>query len=263
MRLPELGKSKLGRAYKYRPPPRDHHLLAARQPLSFSDGTTLPPVVDLRPMCTPVRDQGQEGSCSGFSTAAFKELNCAVWSGSSGPIGGYLSPAYLYGRTRMAEGTFPQDSGCSVADEFSVLSAWGVCPESFMPYNQDPAEAPTPPCDVAAKSYRCGVPSVVDTSDPVNLKTLLAKSKPAVIGFTVYQSFEDTGPDGVVRMPDPSTESVLGGHAVLVCGYDGTGWLIRNSWGSGWANGGYCVQPYGYEAFWMECWTTPPTPPGS
>ena len=43
-------------------------------------------------------------------------------------------------------------------------------------------------------------------------------------------------------------ERVLGGHAVLTCGYDdATGrFLVRNSWGPGWGMGGYFTVPYGY-----------------
>jgi hypothetical protein len=45
-----------------------------------------------------------------------------------------------------------------------------------------------------------------------------------------------------------SDESVRGGHAVLLVGYDDATkrWLVRNSWGDGWGKGGYFTMPYGY-----------------
>ena len=44
------------------------------------------------------------------------------------------------------------------------------------------------------------------------------------------------------------TDKFLGGHAVLVCGYDGATqrWLVRNSWGTSWGNRGYFTLPYAY-----------------
>jgi len=48
-------------------------------------------------------------------------------------------------------------------------------------------------------------------------------------------------------MPAKS-EKLLGGHAVLVVGYDDTAkrFVVRNSWGAGWAMGGYFTIPYDY-----------------
>ena len=48
-------------------------------------------------------------------------------------------------------------------------------------------------------------------------------------------------------MPDAS-EPVLGGHAVAAVGYDDAAqcFIIRNSWGAGWGDRGYCYMPYQY-----------------
>jgi C1A family cysteine protease len=73
------------------------------------------------------------------------------------------------------------------------------------------------------------------------------------MGFTVYSSFEsdEVASTGIYN-PDPSTESVLGGHEVMVIGYDvgstpslrpagcPPAALIMNSWGPwGWNNSGF------------------------
>jgi C1A family cysteine protease len=80
-------------------------------------------------------------------------------------------------------------------------------------------------------------------------------------GFSVYQSFENPDQRGVVPMPKQTTEKLLGGHGVLVCGYDDVNswWIIRNQWGEDWGDHGYCYMPYGYESLWMEAWTATPT----
>lgn len=52
---------------------------------------------------------------------------------------------------------------------------------------------------------------------------------------------------GVCPMPKP-TESVEGGHAVVLVGYDDPkkAFLVRNSWGDAWGMRGYFWMPYAY-----------------
>jgi C1A family cysteine protease len=70
-----------------------------------------------------------------------------------------------------------------------------------------------------------------------------------VIGFSVYDSFESdaVAKTGVMPMPGPA-EKMLGGHAVLVVGYDDSEqrFIVRNSWGKGWGQAGYFTMPYAY-----------------
>ena len=76
------------------------------------------------------------------------------------------------------------------------------------------------------------------------LKSCLASGLVAVIGISVYSSFESAtvAKTGIVPLPKP-TESLLGGHAVLLVGYDDvkSRWICMNSWGSTWGRLGTCV----------------------
>ena len=244
------------RYHGYKRPRPDHKLLleAPRSHLLLTQGPELPPAIDLRNCLMPIRDQGQEGACSGFSTAANREGAHQIATGQSLPD--FLSPAYLYGRTRIAEGTFPDDSGASIADEMAILKGYGVCTEAELPYTQNAAEAPTAEADVDAKAFTVDEVMYVETLNPQNTKQVLSKDMLITIGFTVFTSFEQTGPDGIVPSRK-STDQVLGGHGVLLCGYDDAKslWIIRNQWGAGWGDKGYCYMPYGYEEHWMEAWT--------
>jgi C1A family cysteine protease len=89
----------------------------------------------------------------------------------------------------------------------------------------------------------------------------LASRQTIAIGFYVYKSFETPNPQGVVPMPNKAAEKLLGGHGVLICGYDDdrSVWIVRNQWGEQWGDHGYCYMPYGYESIWMEAWTAVPT----
>jgi C1A family cysteine protease len=81
--------------------------------------------------------------------------------------------------------------------------------------------------------------------------TIRQKVNPFVFGFTVYQSFESdsVASSGIAPLPD-SSETALGGHAVMAVGYDDASsrLLARNSWGTGWGMGGYFTLPYAYVA---------------
>lgn len=249
-------RHKVKHTYKYHPPRADHPLLKlAKKAPTPAKTVKLAPMVDLRKYCLPIRDQGQEGACSGFSTAAFREASHAVAAGAL--LTDYLSPAYLYARTRIEDGTFPQDSGASIADEFLILQNFGVCPEAVLAYTADPSEGPTSAADVSAVPYRFPDPLQVNFNAAQAIKAALVANQTITIGFTVYESFENTGSDGAVPMPNTATEKILGGHGVLVCGYDDTKkwWIVRNQWGADWGDQGYCYMPYGYEAYWNEAWT--------
>ena len=250
---PRSWKKRGKHTYRYHPPRADHPMFkSADRALRMA---SVPPAMDLRNLCRPVRDQGHEGACSGFATAAFRETCYAANTGSA--LKYDLAPAYLYGWTRIDDGTFPNDSGASLASEFSVLQNRGVCPESYLPYTTDPTEGPNPVADTAARPYRIDKPLQVDWTDSQVVKSILASRKTVAIGFSVYESFEQTGPSGAVPIPDPNVEPLLGGHAVLVCGYNDEQryWIVRNQWNQTWGDGGYCYMPYGYEAFWLEAWT--------
>jgi C1A family cysteine protease len=83
-----------------------------------------------------------------------------------------------------------------------------------------------------------------------DLKDAISSQLAVVFGFTVYESFEspEVARTGVIPMPNPKTERVVGGHAVLAVGYsDPKGHVIvRNSWGPSWGDAGYFYMPYQY-----------------
>src|SRR6266702_898905 len=103
-------------------------------------------------------------------------------------------------------------------------------------------------CSSDLKKYTAVQYQRVDQS-LAQMKGCLAAGSPIVIGFTVYESFESSAvaQTGDAPMPGPG-EQVLGGHAVLVVGYDDatSRFRLRNSWGTGWGKKGYFTLPYTY-----------------
>lgn len=129
------------------------------------------------------------------------------------------------------------------------VATQGDCPETEWPYDPDQfAVAPPAPCYTDALRYTVYQYFAV-AQDLADMRACLAAGYPFVFGFTVYRSFESeaVAESGVVPMPGPF-ESVVGGHAVLAVGYDdpsGT-FIVRNSWGTDWGQGGYFTIPYAY-----------------
>jgi C1A family cysteine protease len=244
-----------GRVYGWRPDLPNTH--APRYTISAADAATpLPPSVDLRALCAPVVNQGELGSCTANSIAGLLSFCRRKHQVTDFPS----SRLFIYYNERSMEGTVNQDAGAAISDGIKVVSTAGAPPETDWPYviaqfkRKPPARAYTD-----AKPHRLDNASRLDNTNLIELKTALALGDAFVFGFTVYSSFESqtVAQTGVVPMPAPG-EQVLGGHAVMAVGYDDAfvfpadynltngAFLVRNSWGTDWGQGGYFRFPYAY-----------------
>jgi C1A family cysteine protease len=205
----------------------------------------LPAAVDLRPECPPVYDQGQLGSCTGNGIAGAIEFD----QKKQGTPEFTPSRLFIYYNERVIEGTVNQDAGAQIRDGIKAVAKLGAPPENDWPY--DIAEFTKKP---PAKAYADAKKDIVTSysrvaQDLTQMHGCIASGFPFVFGFTVYESFEsqEVAQTGMVPMPSPG-ESVLGGHCVVAVGYDDTQrtFIIRNSWGTGWGERGYCQMPYEY-----------------
>lgn len=204
----------------------------------------LPPAVDLRPICPPVEDQGQLGSCTANALAGALEFLEKKDQLSFVD----LSRLFIYYDERVLEHTVASDSGAQIRDGIKTLKSQGVCSENKWPYVISKfAVKPTPACYQEALQHQITSYQRIVTLD--QMRACLAEGFPFVFGFTVYESFESqtVAATGVADLPKPG-ERVLGGHAVLAVGYDDAQqrFLVRNSWGTGWGTQGYFTLPYAY-----------------
>jgi C1A family cysteine protease len=82
----------------------------------------------------------------------------------------------------------------------------------------------------------------------------VARSRPFVMGILVYSSFFNptVARTGYVPVPDTRKETMMGGHAILVMGYDERKkcFICRNSWGTSWGLKGDFYLPYKYATNW-------------
>lgn len=231
---------------RHQPPPLPAHRMLTKARLG------LPDAVDLRSSAGPIKDQGSEGSCTGHAFPSAMEWIFRRYHASQ-PV---LSPQFFYAEELIAQGSFPQDVGSDGLTGCDVAVTKGCCTLADYPYVAGDIARPTPAQLASARQWAMGAYHGVANSavaisvlgDPVPW--------PLEIGFTVYSSFEsDWAIPGVMPVP-VSDEAVLGGHEVAATGgYDigaeptlrpagcPPAVLIQNSWGSGWALGGWFWMP--------------------
>ena len=61
------------------------------------------------------------------------------------------------------------------------------------------------------------------------------------VGFNIDEGWYDCNNVNYILKPKGRS---LGGHAVLLCGYDETGFIVQNQWGINWGAKGFCIIPY-------------------
>lgn len=203
---------------------------------------TIPASVDLRPLCTPIEDQGNLGSCTGQAIAgAIEYLN----KKSGRPTD--VSRLFIYYYERVILGTVNYDSGAYIRDGIKVVNKSGASLEKYWPY--------------VISRYRTK-PNNLSIQDASRRKVLLyeraldfnacinalANGYPVTVGFDVYSSFvnKTNTTTGVMSYPNVAREALLGGHAVLLVGYNNSTnrFIARNSWGTRWGDRGYFYMPY-------------------
>lgn len=218
--------------------PRDYQFTARA-------GLVVPKSVDLSAKCSAVEDQGELGSCTGNAIVGAMEylenLNNEKFVD--------LSRLFVYYNERYIEGTVKSDSGAEIRDGIKSVAQWGVCTEALCPYVISKFRSrPTAAAFHDAYARRSVTYSRVSQT-VLALTQCLASGFPVVVGIQVYASFESdaVAKSGKVPMPAPK-EQLLGGHAVLVVGYDLNTKLfkVRNSWGDAWGDHGYFYLPFDY-----------------
>lgn len=216
-------------------------------------------------------DQGNLGSCTANAAAFLYDFDEIKQKNQLDLVPSRL---YIYYNTRMMEGTTSTDSGASIRDAIKSMNTYGICREQSWPYIISKF-ANKPPTACYTEGKQCKTVAYARVNQSVNdLKTALASGFPVEIGFTVYESFENIGSNGIMPYPKP-TESNLGGHAVSLVGYDDTKinaeggkgmFIVRNSWGPNWGDGGYFYMPYSIitngmaSDFWVVSKITNPPP---
>ena len=216
----------------------------ARAPeLKVRMGGPLPQRVDLRPFCSPVENQGHINSCAGNAVVGALEYH----QRKSGHPNKDLSRLFVYYNARKIGDTQNEDSGTYIHHVMASVLAFGVCPERMWPYMEDrclirPEEA----CYANAQEF--AAVSYARTGNGQNAKAAVAAGLPIVFGasFPAEMLQVEAALTKEIKRPTVWPEAPNFGHAMLIVGYDEgrEAWLVRNSWGPGFGDGGHCWIDY-------------------
>ena len=213
-----------------------------------------PPALRLQPRPAPT-DQGETSACTGFALAAVVD-HLLARSGRAKDAG--VSPWMLYSMARRYD-EFPgvaEDAGSSLRGALKGWFKHGACSAALWKGLEMPRTHDAPGEDwwldavnrPLGAYYRVDMRSVTDMHVALNEVGALYASALTHDGW-----FEVDKPAATI--PLKARKPSDGGHAFAIVGYDRAGFLVRNSWGPGWGDGGYATLTY---EDWLEnamdCW---------
>lgn len=211
-----------------------------------------PTNIDLSSTCSPIKNQGSIGACTSFSTIGVMEFISKKNKISLNP----LSERFAYYATRMNIMNNPDtsDTGSSIRDALKSVVKYGTCFNSLFPYNGDYKIQPSQSiytqalknCVISYARYD-DIDSVGMNQLPTTINTLkvsLSAGIPIIAGFTCYSNLYNA----VKGVIPPAKGDIIGGHAIMIVGYDDSKKLFKfkNSWGTSWGVNGYGFLPYSY-----------------
>jgi len=208
-------------------------MLSAPVPLAAGGGSQyLPSRWDWRDLegVTPARHQGGCGGCWAFAAVGAFESLLRIYDDRSTDLS-----------EQQVLDCNTAGYGCTGGWMTAAYRLWrdvGALAETALPYRaEDGGPCPTEPIDAAAQAT--GWTAVPTTQ--VALKHALLVG-PLAVGMHVYPDFQHY--QGGVYEHDGSEEI---NHAVLLVGWDDElgAWILKNSWGPGWGEGGYAYVAYG------------------
>ncbi len=203
----------------------------------------LPKSVDLRPMTPPVFDQTGLESCTANAIAAAIQYERR----KLGLLPDFTpSRLFIWFNERFNELTEELNKGASIRDGIKSVAAQGICPESEWEYDVAKFKL-RPPQESYESALKRRLVSYRRLPGFNEMKACLASGYPFVFGMFLFEPIgtplqSDVKPvvSATGEYPDPKS------HAMLAVGYDDSTqrFLIRNSWGEHWGDGGHFTAPY-------------------
>jgi len=203
----------------------------------------LPALIDLRGHCSPVENQQRTNSCVANAVVGALEFHQKK---AKLPVTD-MSRLFVYYNARSLSEKEMEDCGSYIHHGMAAVLAYGACEARMWPFQEAMVTSrPTEACYKNASKYEAV--QYARTPHGVGALSVLAAGLPIVFGVYVPGDYYDVAAQTGI-MPKPGQimpTKPQSGHAMLIVGYDLSDktYLVRNSWGAGWADGGYLKIPF-------------------
>jgi C1A family cysteine protease len=183
---------------------------------------------------TPVKDQGNCGSCWTFSSTGAME---GAWYVRYGQIPNLSEQQLVDCAYGVAYGSYGCNGGqMDGAFKYGIQS--GMCSETAYPYTSG-ATGTGGSCKACSATYKFSTCADVKPNDQVSLKGAVA-TQPVSVAIQADSAYFQLYKSGVLTSTSCGTNL---NHGVLTVGYgteNGTPyWLVKNSWSASWGDQGY------------------------
>ncbi|GAB4429251.1 MAG: hypothetical protein OHK0039_47870 [Bacteroidia bacterium] len=204
-------------------------------------------LVDLRSLAPIPGSQGSMGSCvgwaAGYAAMTIEYARLRDRSDRQTITREAFSPLYIYNQIKVGHCEY----GSRIEDALNLLQTQGDVQRSdFDP----PICDVLPTADLRARAAASRIEeymTIFRLDAPPNekiqrTKLLLANGKPVIVGMRIRNNFLNIAPGQTLWRPLEGDTAIAGGHAMAVVGYDEgrQAFLLFNSWGPDWGDGG-CI----------------------
>lgn len=168
-----------------------------------SDRFVAPRKMDFRDMCLETSNQFQTSHCAGYATAGYIEFQNWKFKHYPEQIDG---DAIYYEAKRI--------------DGYNENGTWVKC--------------------AIQAAFNLGLINgniEYILGDRRTLKFAIHEFGVCIASFNITSEWNSVGKNG--KIPELRKSNIMGGHAVLICGYDSEGVYIQNSWGVNWGLYGF------------------------
>jgi hypothetical protein len=205
-----------------------------------------------------ILNQGNEGACTGFGLACvtnylhwLRHLEAPTRSRKQPEL---VSPRMYYELAKLYDEWPGQDyEGSSCRGALKGWHKHGVCSETLWPYpldrdGQGVFQRPAAGWDDDATRRPLGVYYRVDKKSVVDMQAAIYEIGAVYVSADVHDGWSiDTSalPDSHDKLPRIARmTSKAGGHAFALVGFNERGFVVQNSWGTGWGASGFAILPY-------------------
>lgn len=188
---------------------------------------------------TEIKNQGSINSCVAHSISTIKEIQEFFETGKKLSFSVGWVYGYRVGNQYKGQGMYPREA-------LNNLVKYGDVLQTDFPENLEYTELQKlinkrkAKCLSNGKNYRCQAYARVKSTNDVKA-CLYNNYSPVMIICDIYDSFYETGKNGIVPLKKGND---CGSHAMTIVGWrkinNSEYWIVQNSWGTEWADNGYC-----------------------